>query len=249
VIGTWGPWTRLGNLPWAELPASALGRFETLQQLLGEAEGVREGVRERMLGQEGDGHGEWRRRRRGGRGGGEAGASSEQLSHFVEDGLHGLLIESPELDLGNRVASKVSHKLLFFFAGSKSLALWGFPNPDVCGQWAVGSGSGRASAWERIRVRRQRGIGDEEDSRRKRKDIWASNAVVGRMAGQFFTLHASRFTYPRFHASRSPRRARKQIGDHQVHSSPRQPTRSALIAVAGRKALHLCLMFCTVDLI
>jgi hypothetical protein len=114
VIGTWGPWTRLGNLPWAELPASALGRFETLQQLWGEAEGVREGVRERMLGQEGDGHGEWRRRRRGRRGGGEAGASSEQLSHFVEDGLHGLLIESPELDLGNRVASKVSHKLLFF---------------------------------------------------------------------------------------------------------------------------------------
>jgi hypothetical protein len=37
VIRAWVPWTRLGNLPWAELSASAFGRFETLGQLLGEA--------------------------------------------------------------------------------------------------------------------------------------------------------------------------------------------------------------------
>jgi len=199
VIGTWGPWTRLGNLPWAELPASALGRFETLQQLWGEAEGVREGVRERMLGQEGDGHGEWRRRRgrRGRRGGGgEAGASSEQLSHFVEDGLHGLLIESPELDLGNRVASKVSHKLLFFFTGSKSLALWGFPNPDVCGQWAVEMGThprgteSESGGREALGMKKTRGA--------KGKTSGPQMRWLGEWPGGFsrFTLHVS--TLPRF---------------------------------------------------
>ena len=192
MIGTWGPWTRLGNLPWAELPASALGRFETLQQLLGEAEGVREGVRERMLGQEGDGDGEWRRRRRR-RGGGEAGASSEQLSHFVEDGLYGLLIESPELDLGNRVASKVSHNLLFFSAGSKSLALWGFPNPDVW--WAVGSGievgthprgtEPEPSGREALGMKKTRGA--------KGKTSGPQMRWLGEWPGSFsrFTLHVS----------------------------------------------------------
>jgi hypothetical protein len=131
-----------------------------------------------------------------GSGGGEAGASSEQLSHFVEDGLHGLLIESPELDLGNRAASKVSHKLLFFFAGSKSLALWGFPNPDVCGQWAVEVGThprGRESesgGREALGMKKTRGA--------KGKTSGPQMRWLGEWPGGFsrFTLHVS--TLPRF---------------------------------------------------
>jgi hypothetical protein len=87
------PWTKLGNLPWAELSASAFGRFETLEQkLLGEAKGLREGGAGEDAGaKKGTGTGGVEEERR--RGGGEeeeAGASSEQLSHFVEDGSDGL---------------------------------------------------------------------------------------------------------------------------------------------------------------
>jgi hypothetical protein len=111
-----------------------------------------------------------------------------------------------------------------------------------------GSGSGHASAWDRARAQRQRGIGDEEDfEAQKRKDIWASNAVVGRMAGQFSTLHASRIHASTLHGHLAEHVSR--LATTRCTRAPRQPTRCALIAVAGRKALHLCLMFCTVDLI
>jgi hypothetical protein len=77
------------------------------------------------------------------------------------------------------------------------------------GQWALGIG--HASAWDRGRAQRQRGIGDENSRRKRKRPLglkcggWANGRAV-------FTLHPSPTS--RIHAS-------------------------TLIAVAGRKARHL----------
>jgi hypothetical protein len=111
---------------------------------------------------------------------------------LVEDGLYGLLIESPELDLGNRVASKVSHKLLFFSAGSKSLALWGFPNPDVW--WAVEVEVGTHPRGTEPETSGREALGMKKTRGAKGKTSGPQMRWLGEWPGSFsrFTLHASR---------------------------------------------------------
>jgi hypothetical protein len=197
VIGTWGPgrdsvifhglsclpllWdvSKLCNNFWAKRKGVGRGAGENAGARRGRARGVEEKKKKK------------KKRRRSWR-------QFRTIISLVEDGLHGLLTESPELDLGNRVASKVSHNLLFFFAGSKSLALWGFPNPDVGGQWAVEVEVGTHPRGTEPEPSGREALGMKKTRSAKGKTSGPQMRWLGEWPGSFsrFTLHVS--TLPRF---------------------------------------------------